>query len=589
MNFTHRHLAGYWAAESLEKLGVSAVPAPPATPRVEAERLKTPPPRAAKIPRGPSPLKGMKRGKAVRAVPQAARIKAPLDEMFPHQVKALARHAKGKHGIIFSHGTGTGKTRTSALAAARVRSETGGKTLVVAPAGTRANYEKGHHKWMPDAKTQIVATGKTPIRGDDVAIISYEAWKTRGPEFAAKGYDHVVFDEAHKGKDPERGVFKSMKEFRHLFKRYTPMTASLTSTSPEDVYQLVDAMTGGDHDLGSSSEFRKRYLMTAGEEAGFLKRRRMTKREAGKIVGFKNEEELGAKLKKFIHVADEEDLPKGTFPTAVPETVEVEMSPDQLALYKHVLRTTGPGVRERLESDALTDADLVKLQKGYNSLSKARAVSGGVHTMTTDLNFEDAIKHTPKARRLLEDAEAHIGEVGDAKIIIVTNLIKGGVDIIEAGLKARGISYGVFRGKGKGGTSEKERQAALTAFQDGDQKVLLVSPAGFEGLDGPNATMVQSYDPHFNPERVRQAEARGRRAGGLKHRAPKDRRVLVKRYVTKMPEKSGLAASLKRLVGMEDGDQHVEQKIYARAQQRHQLNQRLKGIIRGRPRREYTL
>lgn len=591
MNFTPRHLIGYWEADSQEKVAAVATAevTPPTKPVVKAQEIRSPTKHKIQAPRAARPIRGRKPPAAVHQVPKDQQIAPAPKPMFSHQERALSRFQKSKFGVIFAHGTGTGKTRTSAEAAALARKETGGKTLVVAPAGTRHNYEMGHQKWMPGVRTQIVPSSSTPIKGDPVAIVSYEAFKSRAPEFAAAGYDHVVFDEAHKGKDPNRGVFQAMKEFRHLFKRYTPMTASLTSTSPMDVYQLVDAMTGGEHDLGSPQEFRSRYLMTAGEEAGFLKRRRMSEPEKARIVGFKNEEELGAKLKKYIDIADEQDLPANTFPKKVVDTVEVEMDPDQLALYQHVLRQIGPDVRKRLKSDELTDADLVQLEKGYNSLAKARAVSGGVHTMTQDLNFEAALKHTPKARRLLEDLEGHIDRVPDARIIVVTNLIRGGVDIIEAGLKARGVPYGVFRGKGKGGSTEKERQAALDAINAGKSRVLLVSPAGFEGLDVPDATMVMSYDPHFNPERIRQAEARGIRAGGQKDRAQRDRRVIVKRYVTVMPERKGLAAAVKRLLGMEPDDKHVEQRIYDRAHERHQLNQRLKGIIRGRPRREYEL
>jgi hypothetical protein len=120
--------------------------------------------------------------------------------------------------------------------------------------------------------------------------------------------------------------------------------------------------------------------------------------------------------------------------------------------------------------------------------------------------------------------------------------------------------------------------------------VLLVSPAGFEGLNAPDTTMVQVYDGHFNPEAIRQGEARGIRAGGQKHRAPADRKVQVKRYVSVFPEKGGLLGAIQKMVGYRSREKHIDQKVWDRASERHQVNQRVLDLIAGKTRqREYKL
>ena len=67
---------------------------------------------------------------------------------------------------------------------------------------------------------------------------------------------------------------------------------------------------------------------------------------------------------------------------------------------------------------------------------------------------------------------------------------------------------------------------------------MIVSPAGAEGLSLGNTTWEGVLDPHFNPERMNQMEARGVRAGGLKGRA--DRTVSINRYMATMPKKFGI-------------------------------------------------
>ena len=74
-------------------------------------------------------------------------------------------------------------------------------------------------------------------------------------------------------------------------------------------------------------------------------------------------------------------------------------------------------------------------------------------------------------------------------------------------------------------------------FNNRDVKAIIISGAGGEGLSLNNATKVNVLDIHYNPERTNQIEARGIRSGGLAHRLPEDRNVLVNRYIATMPKK----------------------------------------------------
>ena len=165
------------------------------------------------------------------------------------------------------------------------------------------------------------------------------------------------------------------------------------------------------------------------------------------------------------------------------------------------------------------------------------------------MSLEESAEKSVKVKRLLDDVQKHLEDTPDAQVIVHSELIKGGIDVLEAGLKARGIGYGKFIGKGNAGVSESARQNDVNDYNAGKKKVLLISSAGGEGLDLPNTTLVASLDGHWNPEKISQVEARGIRLGGLSHRAPKDRKVIVNRYITKLnPSSIDTMRETKRLL-----------------------------------------
>ena len=158
-----------------------------------------------------------------------------------------------------------------------------------------------------------------------------------------------------------------------------------------------------------------------------------------------------------------------------------------------------------------------------------------MHTVNKDLTLEESAAKSTKVKRMLDDVEDHLKNTSDGQVVIHSELLQGGLDVVEAGLKQRGLEYGKFIGKGNAGVTEKARQQDVDDYNAGKKKILLISSAGGEGLDLPNTTMVASLDGHYNPEKVNQVEARGVRLGGLSHRPESERKVLVNRYVGVLP------------------------------------------------------
>lgn len=508
-----------------------------------------------------------------------------LEPLLPHQragIDFVMGH--GGSGLLI-HPTGSGKTRTASEIGKQLRLKSQGRTLYVVPAALRTNMAKGVAHWTPETRVQIVRHGNEAVPMTDAAVVSYELFKKRGPEFAKAGYDSLVFDEIQKSKDEDTGTYRQMAKLRPLFKHAVGLTASLNSLDPSDMIQPINVITGGRHDLGTREQFKGRYLKTRAEDVGWLGAMRLSPIAAKEVVGFKNEHELGRRLRNYIHYVSTDELDPELFPKKETERVEVEMSTPQMRLYRAALRQLPPEAVKVIDSDG-REGDIAKI---YNTLIQARALSGGVHTMVPGLSLSDSWRLTPKASKVVDDVKHHLAETKDGQIVIVSNLVRGGIDVLAQAMKDNGIPFGVFMGKGKGGQTETDRQAALKAYQAGETKVLLISPAGHEGIDAPDTTMVAGYDAHFNPEHILQQEARGVRARGQSARPQAQRRVVVRRYISVMPESRGLFASIKKALGFAKRERSIDEKVYGVAEGRHQLNQGVLDILRDREPQQHQL
>jgi len=406
------------------------------------------------------------------------------------------------------------------------------RALVVTPASLRANYlENGIQKFTA-AKGAVFGNSQEVAAGTHVSlerpdpharyhVVSYDMFRKDPIQYVrAAGADTVIYDELHKAKNEGVLTTEAIKQARPHHRNFIGMTGSIVSNTPADLVPLVDAMTDGKHVLGSKSAFESRFVKM--DDQG------------NKVLH--NPQVLRSLIAPYIHYVAPEDVQKNQ-PKKVVETVSVEMSPHQAALYKFIVKKLDPitALKYRLNSSSLNGAEVNDL---FSKIIRMRQLSNSVHTIDKNVSVERSAIETPKIKRLLDDVEEHLGETSDGQVVIHTNLIHGGVDVLQAGLKQRGIDHAVFIGKGNEGVTEGARQQGVQDFRAGKKKVIVISAAGSEGLDLPNTTMMAMLDGHFNPERINQAEARGIRAGGLSHRAPEDRNVVVRRYVSVLPSTS---------------------------------------------------
>ncbi len=513
---------------------------------------------ALATPKPPSPSKGLKEG--------FKPYKHQQD--FDAAVKGLP---KQRQGIIAAHGTGTGKTFGSIATFERMRQEGRAKrALVITPAGLRENYlVKGVNKFTHSKGISVKNTKTQAPEDAGYVVVSYEAFRMN-PQAYLDAYkpDTIIADEVHRASNPDSKTFKALMYARQRVPRFMGLTASIVQNDPADVVPLLQ-LARGDTSM-TKEKFRRRYVRTVktrerGIFGGAVKK---------KVIV--NQAMLRRDLGPNIHYV--EDLDAGEKPPKHVETVPVEMSGPQKKLYELSMEGIDPVIRAKIAAgEPVKQQEALKI---FTRILRARQVSNSLHNMVPGLTLGQAAEQTPKIKKILDDASQHISTTPDAQVIIYTNLVKGGVDIISAGLTARGVKHGVFAGRGVPGMTEEARQQAVRDYQDGKSKVIIITGAGAEGLSLGNTTMVQLADGHYNPERISQAEARGVRAGGQAHRPVEKRGVTVKRYVSALPK------GFWRTITFREAPKSVDQWVYATAQRKAEANRGLRDAIQARSQHE---
>lgn len=536
-------------------------------------------------------LKKMKERSATKTAAESERKSVDEDAVpksmyewfkpFPHQAAAARKILNNDGKAILAHDTGTGKTATS-IYATELMKERGlaGKTLVIVPTGLRANFaEDGLAKFLKSPSVQVVSSSSEKKRkgyatvdsldpNAEYTVIGYEMFQRYGKDVIARmGVDTIIADEVHKARNEGTGVFKALAESRGSVRNFLGLTASMVNNDPKEVASLISIAEG--RRVMTPSQFSSRYTKVIG-----------TDKSSGKpIRGMRNEEGMLRTVDPTVSYAPTSALPGESMPRKNVSFVDVPMSDDQYTLYQLALDKLGPLKKYITTRDPGVTAE-VDNKTLFSMISKARQVSNSVH-MGREMDLDQSASETPKVRKMLDDAFDHLQTTPDGKIVLYSNLVRGGVDVISAGLKARGVNHGIFIGKGADLDGERvtsqSRDKGVSDYKAGNVRAVILSGAGAEGLNLPDSTAFYSLDGHFNPERINQAEARARRLGGQSARLPENRVVDVRRYRSVIPtsKRPGLFS---RAIGIKP-EQTTDEWMYSVAKRKHLQNKSFYGTL----------
>lgn len=493
----------------------------------------------------------------------------PNVSLHPHQADAVDFILNNKKGII-AHGTGLGKTLTSIASFEKLR-ETGGakRAIVIVPASLRDNYAKNIGKYTNSTYSIYGPKNDkgslsidTPSKSD-YNIISYEMYKKDPAGIRERlGADTLIVDEAHRARNEASDINDVLTNEVKRYSNVMTLTGSVVNNYPSDISPLMDATVGREaNTIGSRADFNRKYITKLrGGKWGSSKKNTVTT--------VSNRGKLSKALKNRVHYVSHADMAAALPPVSM-ETISTPMTKEQKKLYLYAYRDLPPIIRTKIRKNIPVSQK--EMSGIFSRMMQARKVMTDPAAMDVNYEGSDPYSYSPKVKRVIDDLSAHLIESRKNKAVIYGNLIDSQLDSVRESLDRKHIPYATYFGTGNKGNATQQRKESLGQYMSGKKRVLLISGAGGEGLDLKGSSMLQMLEGHYNPEKIRQAEARVRRMGDHP-----DKPILIKRYVSTLPQ-GGFDKFLSVF-----GKKHptsIDEYIYTVADRKDKLNQEFRDSL----------
>lgn len=356
----------------------------------------------------------------------------------------------------------------------------GKKTLIVCPSSLKYNWESEIEKFRPEltvANTNFanVSLRKKSLSMDkDIYIVNYEMLKDSYKEIFETEYDLVVFDEAHRLKNPKTYWYRYFEK-NGKYDRLLLLTGTPVSQNPLELWSLLHLIDP--KEFSSQSIFMEHFCELAFNPFSM----------SPLVVGVKNKDKLHEMLLPYLFRRKKEDvleLPEKQYITVsltLPEKIE--------KLYKKLLK----------EKYLNIGSKMLRAETGMEVVLRARQ-------LVLDPKILGITESSVKTDTILELIE-------DMKQVVIFTVFKHYANNLKEALKKNKISVSMYTGD----TSEKERTKSIQDFVSGKTKVFLATvTAGGVGLNLQNAHDVIFADKPYNPAILKQAEDRCHR-NGQKH------------------------------------------------------------------------
>ena len=402
----------------------------------------------------------------------------PLRERLrPYQIEGalwLLELAQSGLGGLLADDMGLGKTIQSLA----MMESLPGPHLVVCPSSLVWNWKREAGFFVPDLRALTLDGPDRESRFEEIpscniVITSYALLRRDIEKYKAHHFSTVFLDEAQHIKNPDSQNAKAasaLKSGARFILTGTPLENSI-----RDLWSLFDFLIPGY--LGSRKDFQDRYEKPLAEGARGSVWPRLLRRVKPRMLR-RNKKDILTEL-----------------PDKIEQLVEVELTPDQKAIYTQLQ------IAARAEVDALKDSGGAARMRVLTALLRLRQAS-------CDLRLLGGKSPNPSAK--LEALLELVREASDGgHRTLVFSQFTGMLDLIAPSLDSAGITWCRLDG------STRDRASVVERFQsDSSIAVFLISlKAGGTGLNLTAADTVIHFDPWWNPAVEAQATDRAHRIG----------------------------------------------------------------------------
>ena len=450
---------------------------------------------------------------ALSAVP-APKDKSKEPTLRPHTRRALAKLER-TGGLLVDHSMGSGKTLLYLKAIeAYQKKHPKEDTLFLAPASLTTNVDK-----------EIKKHG-VKIDVSKLNVMSYEKAAIAAEKLRKNKYGMVVADEAHKLRNTGTKRNQELSDIKYRADRSLLGTGTTAYNHVSDIAPLVNLAAGNPVLPEGKKAFEEKFVSKKTEQPPLLKR--IMGSPAKEVHNLKGKRELSDVLRQYVDHYDLKDDPsaKDKFPTRTDKIIEVEMSPQQKALYGYMEDKLPFHLKLKVRMNmALDKRDTAQLQ----------AFSSGIRQVSNSLK-PFMPKHQDTTPKMIAAAESmHASYKADKKNfrgIAYSNYLGAGLQEYSDELKKRGVKHGLYHG----GLSKTQKDQLVEDYNSGKVPVLVVSSSGTEGLNLKGTRKAQVLEPHFNKSKIDQFAARAIRFESHEHLPKAERTVEVEHFLSTLPK-----------------------------------------------------
>ncbi|WP_217490999.1 DEAD/DEAH box helicase [Candidatus Odyssella thessalonicensis] len=366
--------------------------------------------------------------------------------------------------------------------------------LVVAPTSLMVNWRHEAAKYAPELKVLTLHGQERKdlfdqIHSHDLILTTYPLL-SRDKEFLIKHEFHMlILDEAQVIKNPNTMAHRTVQQInaRHrLCLTGTPMENHLG-----ELWALFYFLMPGF--LGDQKKFNQIFRVPIEKQNDDVRR-----------------ENLARRIKPFMLRRTKSQV-VSELPPKTEIIQNIELQPEQRALYESIRLTMHERVRQEIQEKGLNKSHIVIL----DALLKLRQVC-----------CDPRLLKLEAARGVLESAKVQFlrdtlpGMIAEGRQILLFSQFTSMLALIEEELAQIGIPFAKLTGQ------TKDRGTPIEEFQSGRVPVFLISlKAGGTGLNLTAADTVIHFDPWWNPAVENQATDRAYRIG-------QDKPVFVYKLIT---------------------------------------------------------
>jgi SNF2 family DNA or RNA helicase len=401
-------------------------------------------------------------------------------ELLPYQLDGIA-FAVGAGRAVLADDMGLGKTIQGIGVAELLSQEAGiSKVLVVCPASVKSQWRIEIIRFSNRSHQIVLGSAKERVAQYDApcffTICNYEQVLRDLLPIERVKWDLIILDEGQRIKNWEAKtsqVIKALKSPFALVLSGTPLENRL-----DELFSVVEFID--DRRLGSAFRFYNRYRVVD---------------ERGKVLGYKNLDELRERLKPLL-LRRTRKMVMSELPPRATEIRRIPPTDEQLTLHNYQMRI----IKSIICKKYISEMDLLRLQKALlicrmaaNSTFLVDKVPPGYSSKLVE--FENLID------QLIEEE--------DRKIVLFSEWTTM-LGLIEPMLEKRKLNYVRLDGS----IPQKRRQGLIHQFQkEPDCKLFITTNAGAIGLNLQAANTVINVDLPWNPAVLEQRISRVHRMG----------------------------------------------------------------------------